>query len=238
MLKPTVSFKLDMPEREQNAFDGIVYTRIKQINNDESELNKQVMGLLVLNNFISDNPFSSLQQNTTPEIIARRTAGKILSQQLNNLVGNIIKGVDINFDVESQEDYSTGSLENQTNLKVGVSKNLFNDRTTVTVGSSVPLEGSRQSTTGLVGNVTIEYKLTRDGRYRVKVYRRTDNEAFIQGEVVETGVGFTLIMDYNEFKEIFRKSRRGRRSTPANTPPVPGPATKPTDNNTNRQNNR
>jgi hypothetical protein len=72
----------------------------------------------------------------------------------------------------------------------------------------------------------------------VKVYRRTDNEAFIQGEVVETGVGFTLIMDYNEFKEIFRKSRRGRRSTPANTPPVPGPANKPTDNNTNRQNNR
>jgi translocation and assembly module TamB len=211
MLKPAISFKLDMPEREQNALDGVVYTRIKQINNDESELNKQVMGLLVLNNFISDNPFSSLQQGTSPEMLARRTAGKILSQQLNNLVGNVIKGVDINFDLESQEDYSTGSLENQTNLNVGVSKQLFNERTTVSVGSSVPIEGSRQTSAPLVGNVTVEYKLTRDGRYRIKVYRRTDNTAFLQGEVVETGVGFTLVMDYNEFKEILRKSRRDKR---------------------------
>lgn len=211
MLKPAIAFKLDMPEREQNALDGVVYTRIKQINNDVSELNKQVMGLLVLNNFISDNPFQSLQSGTTPEMIARRTAGKILSQQLNNLVGNIIKGVDINFDVESQEDYSTGSLEQQTNVNVGVSKRLFNDRTTVSVGSSVPVEGQRQTSAPLVGNVTVDYKLTRDGRYRVKVYRRTDNTAFLQGEVVETGVGFTLVMDYNEFKEILRRSRRDRQ---------------------------
>ena len=75
MLKPMISFKIDMPERERNAFDGVVYNRIKLINNDESELNKQVMGLLVLNNFIGNNPFSSLSSTTSAETIAIGAAG-------------------------------------------------------------------------------------------------------------------------------------------------------------------
>jgi len=220
MLQPAISFKLDMPEREQNVFDGVVYNRIKQINNDESELNKQVMGLLVLNNFIGDNPFSSLSSGTSAETVAKGAAGKILAQQLNTLAGNLIKGVDVNFDFEQRQDYATGDNADQTNLNVGVSKSLFNDRTTVTVGSSVPVEGStNQNTSGLTGNVTVEYKITRDGRYRLKIYRRNDNQTIVDGEVIETGVGFTLVMDYNKFKEIFQKSRRRRnRANPVDRP--------------------
>ncbi|MET0298139.1 MAG: translocation/assembly module TamB domain-containing protein, partial [Flavitalea sp.] len=211
MLQPAISFKVDMPERERNVFDGVVYNRVKQINNDESELNKQVMGLLVLNNFIGDNPFSSLSSgNNSAETMAKGAAGKILAQQLNNLAGNLVKGVDINFDFEQREDYTSGARENSTNLNVGVSKNLFNDRTTVTVGSSVPVEGSNQNTSGLTGNVTVEYKITRDGRYRLKIYRRNDNQTIVDGEVLETGVGFTLVMDYNEFKEILQRSKKDR----------------------------
>jgi hypothetical protein len=219
MLQPDISFQLDMPEREQNVFDGVVYNRIKQINNDESELNKQVMGLLVLNNFIGDNPFSSLSSGNSTESMAKGAAGKILAQQLNNIAGNLIKGVDVNFDFEQREDYTSGVREGSTNLNVGLSKSLFNDRTTVTVGSSVPVEGSNQNTSGLTGNVTVEYKITRDGRYRLKIYRRNDQQTIVDGEVLETGVGFTLVMDYNEFKEILQKSKRRRyRPTPQSGP--------------------
>jgi hypothetical protein len=226
MLQPQIGFKLDMLERDRNAFDGVVYNRINQINNDESELNKQVMGLLVLNNFIGDNPFSSLQGGSnSPESMAKGAAGKILAQQLNNLAGNLIKGVDINFDFEQREDYTTGVRDDQTNLNVGLSKNLFNDRTTVTVGSSVPVEGSNQNTSGLTGNVTVEYKITRDGRYRLKIYRRNDNQTIVDGEVIETGAGFTLVMDYNEFREILQKSRRRGNRSNRSTIPRSGPRT-------------
>jgi translocation and assembly module TamB len=211
MLKPLISFKIDMPERERNVFDGVVYNRIKLINNDESELNKQVMGLLILNNFIGNNPFSSLSSGTSAETMAIGAAGKILAQQLNNLAGELIKGVDVNFDFEQREDYTSGTQQNSTNLNVGVSKSLFNDRTTVTVGTGIPVEGSKENSSGLTGNVSIDYKITRDGRYRLRIYRRNDNQSIVDGEVLETGVGFTLVMDYNEFKEIFQKSRRDRR---------------------------
>ncbi|RYF49176.1 MAG: hypothetical protein EOO38_08475 [Cytophagaceae bacterium] len=73
--------------------------------------------------------------------LARSSVSKILTEQLNNLASDLIQGVDINFGVNSSEDYSTGSLEQKTDLEVGLSKKLLNDRLTVTVGSSFGLEG-------------------------------------------------------------------------------------------------
>ena len=29
----------------------------------------------------------------------------------------------------------------------------------------------------------------------------------VQGQIVETGLGFTLVVDYNKFREIFQKKR-------------------------------
>lgn len=211
MMKPEISFELDMPEAEQNAFNGSVYNRLKQINQIPSELNKQVMGLLVLNSFIPEDPLESDGGGSGDfgmRNMARQSVSKILSQQLNNLAGNLIKGVDLNFDVESREDYSTGAAQETTNLKVGASKKLFNERLSVSVGSNVMLQGENQANpSSLVGDISIEYKLTKDGRYRVRVYQRNDNSTVIEGQVVETGVAFALIMDYDEFREIFRRAK-------------------------------
>nr|WP_246485067.1 translocation/assembly module TamB domain-containing protein [Chitinophaga qingshengii] len=208
LLKPDISFQLDMPERERNAFNGAPYNRIKQINQVPSELNKQVMGLLVLNTFIPDDPMSTLDAggNAVGQA-ARNSVSKILSQQLNNLAGNLIKGVDLNFDLQSKEDYSSGSAQETTNLNIGASKKLFNDRLTVSVGSNIMLTGNTQNASSLVGDISIEYKLSRDGRYRLRVYQRNDNQTVIQGQFTETGVAFMLVMDYDDFKEIFQRSK-------------------------------
>ncbi len=213
LLKPDIAFELDMPEKEQGVLNGVVYTRIKQINQVQSELNKQVMGLLVLNRFISDNPFESLSSGGNPaEDIARSSVSKILSQQLNNLAGSLIKGVDINFDLESEKAYNdAGNKEEATNLKVDVSKRLFNDRLTVSVGSNIGISGAQtqgQNASSIIGDMSAEYKLTEDGRYRVRAYQRNLTETVIQGQVVETGLTFMLIMDYNEFREILGKQAK------------------------------
>ncbi len=51
LLQPELSFALDMPEDEQGSIGGDVYGRLQQLNSQESELNKQVFSLLVLNRF-------------------------------------------------------------------------------------------------------------------------------------------------------------------------------------------
>lgn len=225
LLKPEISFELDMPEAEQNAFSGSVYNRLKQINQIPSELNKQVMGLLVLGSFIPDDPLAGDGGGSGDfgvSNMARQSVSKILSQQLNNLAGNLIKGVDLNFDLESKEDYSTGSQQETTNLKVGASKSLFNDRLAVSVGSNVMLQGENQANpSSLVGDISVEYKLTRDGRYRVRVYQRNDNSTVIEGQVVETGVAFALIMDYDNFREIFQRAKKEKKQEKLRTTKKP-----------------
>jgi len=210
LLKPDISFRLDLPEKERNTLNGTPYNQLKQINQVPSELNKQVMGLLVLNTFIPDDPMSTLDGGSGGGVgqTAKNSVSKILSQQLNNLAGNLIKGVDLNFDLQNQEDYSSGSAQETTNLKVGASKQLFNDRLTVSVGSNIMLQGNQQNASSLIGDISVEYKLTRDGRYRIRVYQNNDNTTVIDGQIVETGVAFALIMDYDEFREILQRAKK------------------------------
>jgi hypothetical protein len=53
------------------------------------------------------------------------------------LAGDLISGVELNFDLVSSQDYTTGQLENKTDLNVGISKKLLNDRLKVTVGKQL-----------------------------------------------------------------------------------------------------
>ncbi|KQS42169.1 translocation/assembly module TamB [Pedobacter sp. Leaf194] len=215
LLKPIISFKIDLPENERATEIGsLAYTRLQNVNRDESELNKQVFALLALNRFIANNPFQSLAGGGGGvSTLARSSVSKLLTEQLNNLTSDLIQGVDLNFGVNSSEDYSTGSLQQKTDLEVGLSKKLLNDRLTVTVGSSFALEGPQapgEKSTNIAGNVNVEYALSADGRYRLRAYRRNQNDVIVQGQIIETGLGFTLVVDYNKFKEIFQKKRNRR----------------------------
>ena len=217
LMKPIISFKIDLPENERGtAVGSLAYTKLQSVNRDENELNKQVFALLALNRFIANNPFQSLAGGGGGvSTLARSSVSKLLTEQLNNLASDLIQGVDLNFGVNSSEDYSTGSLEQKTDLEVGLSKKLLNDRLTVTVGSSFALEGpqqANQSASNIAGNVNVEYALSRDGRYRLRAYRRNQTESVIEGQIIETGLGFTLVVDYNRFREIFQKRRNRNRN--------------------------
>jgi hypothetical protein len=135
-----------------------------------------------------------------------------LSDQLNKLAGDLIQGVDLDFGLTSGEDYSSGTATNRTDLNVGLSKRFLDDRLTVSVGNNFNLEGAQQGekTTNIAGNLSVNYKLSKDGRYTLRAYRR-EQYVVIQGQIIETGVGFTLTVDYNRFRQIFR-SREDRRA--------------------------
>ena len=141
--------------------------------------------------------------------MARQSVSKILSQQLNDIAGGMVGGFQLEFDLNSTESYASGTKDNRTDLDVGISKKLLNDRLKVTIGSSFGLEGEERAndnTTNIAGDVSLEYQVTRDGRYVLKAYRKNEYQVAIQGEVVETGVAFVITMEYNKFKELFRRS--------------------------------
>lgn len=215
LLKPIIKFKIDLPENNRGAEGGVVYGKLQQINSDEGQVNKQVFALLVLQRFIADNPFESLagSGNGLVTNFARSSVSNLLTEQLNKMASDLIKGVDINFGINSSEDYSENGFQNKSQLEVGLSKKLLSDRLIVTVGSSFGLEGQTagQNSTNIAGNINIEYLLSKDGKYRLRAYRRNENEGVIEGQIVETGVGFALVVDYNKFREVFQNFSKKRR---------------------------
>ncbi|SIT96159.1 Family of unknown function [Epilithonimonas bovis DSM 19482] len=221
LLKPEISFDITTDEKNNSVSStvtDIVDQKLSQIRNQESEMNKQVLALLLLNRFIGENPFES-SAGLSAEDMARQSVSKILSQQINNLASGLIKGVDLNFDLESSEDYSTGQKNTRTDLNVDISKKLLNDRLKVSVGSNFGLEGEarqNENMTNIAGDVTVDYSLSRDGRYTLRAYRKNEYQVALQGQIVETGLGFIITLDYDKFREIFEKakkeSRRERRN--------------------------
>jgi hypothetical protein len=212
LLKPVITFDIILPEGNYGVSPGIVeasQTKLEQLRKEPNEMNKQVFALLLLNRFIGENPFASEAGSASAESLARQSVSKIISQQLNNLAGEVVKGMEVNFDLESTEDYTQGVKENRTDLNVAVSKRLLNDRLKVTIGSTFGVEGEQQQnqqSNNIAGDVAIDYQLTKDGRYMVRGYRLNQYEVALQGEVIETGVSFIITMDYNKFRELFHRT--------------------------------
>ncbi|TPG38154.1 translocation/assembly module TamB [Flavobacterium pectinovorum] len=212
LLKPEITFDIVLPDGNYDVSTDVVsltQTKLQQLRQEPAELNKQVFALLLLNRFIGENPFASESGGTSAESLARQSVSKILSQQLNDLAGELISGVQLEFDLESTDDYTTGTRENRTDLNVGVSKKLLDDRLKVTVGSSFAVEGqerANEQSTNIAGDVALDYQLTKDGRYMVRAYRKNEYQVAVEGQVVETGVAFIITMSYNKFRELFHRT--------------------------------
>ena len=209
LLRPEISFRLDMPEGQRGALGGNVYSRVLQVNEQEDELNKQVFSLLVLNRFFPSTGSDGSGGGT--EAIARSSASQVLSGQLNALSSNLLgkSGVELDFDLDSFTDYQGNSPQERTQLNVSARKQLFNTRLVVQVGSQVDVEGSSpnsQQGSALLGNVSVEYLLTANGRYRLRGFQRNEFESIIDGPLIVTGFGVIFNREFNTFRELWRGS--------------------------------
>lgn len=200
---PRISFDIRTAPEDRGALGGQVDARLNQMRQDQSEMNKQVFALLILNSFITTGP--SAEGPGLVDKTVRNSASQILTQQLNKLSDKYVKGVNIDLNLDSY----AGAKDAQTDLNVDISKSFLNDRLTVKVGSTIALEGEEMEQTNnasnLAGNIVIEYKLTEDGRYKFKVFRTTDFEDIVVGQVTDTGIGVVFTRDYDSIKDLFAK---------------------------------
>jgi hypothetical protein len=174
--------------------------------NMEAERNKQVFALLVGGTFIPDNP--GINEDGSNRSFATTAAvnsvNAIMTQQLNNMTGQLIKVVDLDMGLNTFDDYSTGKSQTRTQLDVKVSKNLFNNRVSAEVESHINVDGSnnepgQQSTSGMP-EFAVSYKITESGQYRVKAFRENAYDIF-DGDIQNAGIAFIFIREFDSFKK-------------------------------------
>ncbi len=215
LMAPVIGFRLDMPEDSQGYANGRVYGRVQQINEQPGALNKQVFSLLVLNKFFPDSGADGSTGGA--ESIARNNINQVLSDQLNQFGGQLLgdTGVDLNFGLDSYEDYSSGGNGQQrTQLEVSASKKLLDDRLIVNVGSSVDVEGGPADgeETPVIGNVSIEYLLTKEGRWRLKGFRRNQFDNVVDGQLIISGFAIIFTREFNKFENLFKKTEEDKKA--------------------------
>ncbi|MEA5138220.1 translocation/assembly module TamB domain-containing protein [Arcicella rigui] len=214
LTKPDISFKI-RPSATQRFVDKSVTTSIQTRLNklDQNDVNKQVFALLILNRFFSEksSDFFSSSGGANPEALARQSVSKLLSDQLASLASDLITVVDLDINLASTQDYYNGKTSARTDLSLGLSKAFFNDKIQVKVGRNFELENQTsisRNSAEVFDNIVVNYKLTNDGRYLFKAFRKNQFQSVLDGYVVETGLGFTVTMEYGTFKEIFKKPNK------------------------------
>jgi hypothetical protein len=209
ILHPVISFEIQLRPEDKGILGGAVNQKLSMLNDDASALNKQVFALLVLGRFVQENPFQTEASSTSTMV--RSTVGTFLSAQLNKLSSKYVPGVDLNFDVQSYDDYQTGQAQGRTQVALGIKKQLFNERLSVQVGGTVDVEGEKakqNSASSISSDVTVEYKLSEDGRFLIKGFRHNLYEDVIEGQLVETGAGIVYVRDFNKWRSFFKSSIR------------------------------
>ena len=205
LISPDLSFDIKVPEYSSQTSQLGIASSLQRIKQNESDLNKQVFSLMLFNSFTGGEQ-SKGNITSSGTSTAVRSLGNLINKQLNDLVGST-SGFQVNFGADN---YTTGLTgENGQNtiteLDLGVSQTLFDDRVTVSVGSNVDLENgsniSNQNLSNVSGDFVLSYKITEDGKYKFKVFQRTEYDALNESNFWKTGVGIT-------FKTVFGKRKQ------------------------------
>jgi hypothetical protein len=216
MMQPVITFDIVLPEernyRVSSDVIDVVRSRLSEIRTDESQLNKQVFALIILNRFVGEDPFQSGAGAGSVESIARQSASTLVSEQLNRFAGGLVQGLDLTVDLATSEDYTSGERRNRTDLNIGASRRLLNDRLTVSVGNNFQLEGPRsnsnQNTSLIPGNLAVDYDLSADQRHKLRFFRRNQDQGGGAGYIAQTGVSYILQVDYNRLRDAFMSRKR------------------------------
>lgn len=174
------------------------------INIAKSELIKdQSIMILMTGAFNFEDFGNKIESSKNYEDIARQKVSDLISSQLNKYAAGIIKGIDL--DLGLQSGYNLANDSRNTNLSLGVKKKFAKDRLILSVGKNFELENKDLRSSEIFDNIQANFIITKDGRYRLNVFRKNLNQMVIEGSVIETGLGFVVAIDYETWKELMKK---------------------------------
>lgn len=162
----------------------------------------QAMNLLIYNTYTGPGTVAKANLNSNP-------LNSFIQKELNQWARDNLKGIDLSFGIDTYDQYNNGVASQRTDYSYKLSKSLFNDRIKVIIGGSFspdvdPNENLKEN---LVDDITLEYQLNKRDNMFLKVFRHTGYESILEGEVVQTGVGFVVRKKLLKLKNLFRFTR-------------------------------
>jgi hypothetical protein len=122
----------------------------------------------------------------------------MLSNQLSNMLSKISNDFDVGVN------YRPGDAITKDELEVALSTQLFNDK--LSVEGNIGNNANSQNANSLVGDVNIDYKLTEDGKVRLKAFNKSnDNSQTAINGAYTQGVGIFYREEFNTIGELYKQ---------------------------------
>ncbi|MFN8807252.1 MAG: translocation/assembly module TamB domain-containing protein [Bacteroidota bacterium] len=210
MLSPQINFDIlanDLPDNVTGAGGSVVQLKFAfnafKARLDEQELKKQVFSLIVLRRFSPPDAFA-----TSGSLY--NSVSELFSNQLSYWLNQVDQNLEIDLDLGSldQEAFNTFQLR--------LSYSFLNGRLRVTgEGTLSNNQYARSNLANMLGDWTVDYLLTADGKFRVKMFNRTNlnqltNTIGTQATIT-TGVSLMHTQSFNSWRELLISARERRR---------------------------
>ena len=148
----------------------------------QEERTRQALNLLIYNTY------------TAPGAAKSGSGGSMANNALYSLVENELnkytRKTGFTFGVDS---YNTDENTTRTDYTYQFSKQFFNDRIRVKIGGRISTDNNENQSNNiednLVDDISIEYVITKKRNLFLKVFRHSNYESVLDGEVTQTGVG-------------------------------------------------
>lgn len=200
LMNPSISYEIGV-----RAQDPTIESMVRTVLNSEQEVNRQMFGLLVFNQFLPPSVNTSSVGKFDAGAGAVASASELLSNQVSNWLSQLSKDVSIGFNYRAKDTYSNEEIQ------LMFSKTMFNDRLLVETNVGVTGANASAASTNannVVGEFYTEYKVSKDGRFRVKAYNRSNADDLINFNAPYTqGVGVFFRQDFNSLRDL--KERLG-----------------------------
>ncbi len=207
LFSPSIDLDFQILNLEDNRSGEIstLTSQVKKIKNDEQALNQQVVSLLVMNRFYSVQSGTGLGAGQALESSSNSLVGDLISNQLTYWVSQFsedikyLEDVKLGINYQGRNKTTKGGLSEQE-LEVALSTTLFNDR--VEISGSMDMESSE-------GNVEVSYKLTKEGKIRIKAFSRNNSNPVLNENIQTHGGGILWKKEFDSWEEFFSRSGKG-----------------------------
>ena len=216
LMSPTIDFGIAIDNYPENnlALRTAVETLKTSATLDTEELKRQVFSLIVLRRFSERGSFDGSNA-------VSGSVSELLSNQFSYWLSQVDENLEIDVDLGSFDD------DRFNTFQLRLSYTLFDGRLRVTRDGGFTDINNQTSPASVIGDVTVEYLLTADGKYRVKMYNRSNYNALtqaFQGFTSSQGISLQYIEGFDSVSELLADTRDRviqRRKKPTDEPVSP-----------------
>lgn len=209
LMSPEIDFDIDITDYPRHlVIDGVSFETVvsafkSEIYSNEQELKRQVFSLIILRKFAEQGSFS-----------VGNSFGNSVSEFISNQLSYWITQIDENLEI----DLDLGTLDQNAfnTFQYRLSYSFKEGRFRVTRSGNISNEDNPNDLSNIIGDWTLEYLLSPDGKYRAKMYNRFNyNSLYGDSRSTTTataGFSFMHTQSFNDFRDLFKSNRKKRTS--------------------------